>query len=482
MGTEHGFRQSRTARGLPSKKLDNLTEAIAAAGLRDGATVSFHHHLRNGDAVLNTVMEQLAQAGLRGLHLAASSIFPVHAPLIAHIRTGVISRISTSYISGPVGEAISNGILETPVTLTTHGGRARAIDEGELEIDVAFVAASAADEMGNLSGRIGRAPCGTLGYPMVDVQRAKTVVAVTDTLMPFPVSPIDIAQDNVDFVVQIDSIGNPNGIASGATTPASDAQSLEIARNAAQTIALSGLFADEFSFQTGAGGISLATAKAVGEEMIKQGIKGSFACGGITGLHVEMLNAGLFRNLLDVQCFDLKAVESFANNPKHMAMSASVYAGPHVGGAVVDRLSAVVLGAAEVDYDFNANVTTRSDAIIIGGSGGHADAAQGAALTLVTTRLTAAGWTKIVPSVTTKTTPGSSIDVIVTEAGIAVNPRRKDLIDRYKKSNLKVMTIEDLATIAAEKATKPSPARASGRVVAVSEYRDGSVLDVVRSL
>ena len=427
-------------------------------------------------------MEHLAQAGLRGLHLAASSIFPVHAPLIAHIRSGVISRISTSYISGPVGEAISNGILETPVTLTTHGGRARAIDEGELAIDVAFVAASAADEMGNLSGRIGRAPCGTLGYPMVDVQRAKTVVAITDTLMPFPVSPIDIAQNNVDFVVQIDSIGNPNGIASGATTPASDAQSLEIARNAAQTIALSGLFANEFSFQTGAGGISLATAKAVGEEMVKQGIKGSFACGGITGFHVEMLNAGLFRNLLDVQCFDLKAVESFANNPKHMAMSASVYAGPHVGGAVVDRLSAVVLGAAEVDYDFNANVTTRSDGIIIGGSGGHADAAQGAALTLVTTRLTAAGWTKIVPSVTTKTTPGSSIDVIVTEAGIAVNPRRKDLIDRYKKSNLKVMSIEDLATIAAEKATKPSPARASGRVVAVSEYRDGSVLDEVKSL
>ena len=471
-----------TARGLRSKQLASLDEAIAATGLKDGSTISFHHHLRNGDGVLNTVMDRLASLGFRGLHLSASSLFPVHAPLVEHIRNGVIDRISTSYVSGPVGEAISRGLLPNPAWLTTHGGRARAIASGEMPIDVAFVAASAADDMGNLTGRTGRAPFGTLGYPMVDVDHAAKVVAVTDTLVPYPLCPMDITQDKVDHVVQIGTIGDPSGIASGATRPASDPQSLAIAASTAAVITASGLLVDGFAFQTGAGGISLATAAAVGREMGARGIRGSFASGGITGFHVDMLQAGLFRTLLDVQCFDLAAVESFGRNPNHMAMSAATYAGPHVGGAVVDHLSAVVLGAAEVDLDFNVNVTTRSSGAIIGGSGGHADTAQGAALTIVTTRLTAAGWAKIVPRVTTLTTPGTSVDVVVTEAGIALNPRRIDLIDRFKASDLPIVTIEDLARKARRLATNPTPDRPEGPVVAVSEYRDGTVVDEIRSL
>ncbi len=465
-----------------SKCLAALTDVVSASGLKDGDTISFHHHLRNGDAVLNTVVAMLAQAGLKDLHLAATSLFPVHAPLVGHIRGGVISRISASFISGPVGEAISRGALPHPVRLTSHGGRARAIDLGELPVDVAFVAAPAADEMGNLSGRVGRAPCGTLGYPMVDVARARQVVAVTDTLLPYPASPIDIAQDKVDHVAVIPSIGDAGGIASGATRPASDALSLTIAGTTASVIAASGLLQDGFAFQTGAGGISLAAADAVGREMGARGITGSFACGGITGFHVRMLEAGLFRALLDVQCFDLDAVASFARNPGHMAMSAATYAGPHVGGAVVDRLSAVVLGAAEVDLEFNVNVTTRAGGVIMGGSGGHADAAQGAALTLVTTRLTAAGYPKIVPAVTTLTTPGRSVDVVVTEAGLAVNPARADLRDRLLHAGLPVLDIEALAHNARQAATLPQPPRPDGPLVAVSEYRDGRVIDQIRRI
>lgn len=472
----------RNSQGIPSKTLASIDRAIEATGLKDGATVSFHHHLRNGDNVLNAVMERLAQAGLRGLHLSASSIFPVHAPLVEHMRNGVVARISASYIAGPVGTAISQGMLPTPVRLTTHGGRARAIAQGELVIDVAFVAASAADDMGNLSGQVGRASFGVLGYPMVDVEHAKQVVAITDTLLSFPLSPIDIAQDKVDHVVRIDTIGERDGIASGSTRPAIDAQGLAIARNAAAAIAASGVLSQGFSFQTGAGGISLATAKAVGEEMGSRGIKGSFACGGITGFHVDMMEAGLFRTLLDVQCFDLRAVESYMCNSRHMAMSAAAYAGPHVGGAVVDRLSSVVLGAAEVDVDFNVNVTTRSTGEIMGGSGGHADAAQGAALTVVTTRLTAGGWAKIVPRVTTLTTPGNSVDVVVTEAGVAVNPRRADLLDRFAHADLPVMMIEELALKAMKQSSKTAPPKAEAPIVAVSEYRDGTVIDDVRAV
>lgn len=431
------------------KRLAQLSDAVAATGLKDGDTISFHHHLRNGDAVVNTVVDMLARAGLRDLHLAATSLFPVHAPLVDHIRSGVIGRISASFIAGPVADAISRGALARPVILRTHGGRARAIDLGEMPIDVAFVAAPAADDMGNLSGRTGRAPCGTLGYPMVDVGRARHVVAVTDTLQPFPVCPIDIAQDKVDFVAVVDSIGDAGGIASGTTSPATDATGLGIAADTARAIAASGLLAEGFAFQTGAGGISLATAAAVGHEMAARGVTGSFACGGIAGFHVEMLQAGLFRTLLDVQCFDLAAVASYARNPNHMAMSAAANAGPHVGGAVVDRLSAVVLGAAEVDLDFNVNVTTRAGGGIIGGSGGHADAAQGARLTLITTRLTAAGFAKIVPRVTTLTTPGTTVDAVVTEAGIAVNPARPDLHDRFRQAGLALCRIEDLAAMAA---------------------------------
>ena len=476
------MRDDAGARALPDKVAPSLEAAIAASGLKNGDTVSFHHHLRNGDAVLNTVMAALARAGLHDLHVAATSIFPVHAPLVEHIRTGVVGRISACFVSGPVAAAISRGALVEPVVLRTHGGRARAIDLGQMPIDVAFVAAPAADCLGNISGRTGRAPCGTLGYPMVDVGRARHVIAVTDTLVPFPALPIDIAQDRVDAVALVDGIGDPGGIASGATEPATDAQSLAIADLAARSIAASGVLTDGFAFQTGAGGISLATSDAVGREMARRGVTGSFACGGITGFHVRMLEAGLFRTLMDVQCFDLEAVASFARNRAHMAMSASVYAGPHVGGAVVDRLSSVVLGAAEVDLGFNVNVTTRSDGLLIGGSGGHADAAQGAEVTIVTTRLTAAGFAKIVPAVGTLTTPGAAVDVVVTEAGIAVNPRRDDLRERLHRAGLPVVAIEDLAASAAAAATRPTPPRATGRVVALSESREGEIADVVRQI
>ena len=125
-----------------------------------------------------------------------------------------------------------------------------------------------------------------------------------------------------------------------------------------------------FSFQTGAGGISLAVAAALGEVMHRKRVQGSFASGGITGYIVDMLDAGLFRALFDVQCFDLKAVDSYRRNEAHLAMTASMYANPHNRGAVVNQLDAMILGAAEIDLDFNVNVTTGADGVTMGGSGG----------------------------------------------------------------------------------------------------------------
>lgn len=464
-----------------SKLLPDVEAAIDACGLKDGATISFHHHLRNGDFVLNLVINEIARRGFKDIQVAASSFFPIHAPLIEHIRSGVVTGLSATYIAGPLGEAIAKGMLKKPVVMFTHGGRARAIESGELAIDIAFVAAPTSDDCGNINGVDGNSACGTLGYAMVDVRYARQVVAITDHMVPYPCCPAEITQDLVDFVVKIDSIGDPKGIVSGTTRATDDPLGLSIAHTASQVIAASGLLVDGMSFQTGAGGISLAVAAELKKLMESEGVQGSFASGGITGYLVEMLEAGLFRSLFDVQCFDLKAVESYRRNPNHQAMSASLYANPHTRGPVVDQLDVVILGAAEIDTNFNVNVTTGTSGVILGGSGGHADTAAGAKLAIITTKLAASGFPKIVDRVTTVTTPGETIDVLVTEAGVAVNPLRRDLQAKLLDVGLNVVPIEKLRALAEQQMPGRKQSNATGRVVAVVEYRDGTVIDVVRS-
>ena len=465
------------------KLLHDIEAAFDACRISDGATLSFHHHLRNGDQVLNQVLAVASRRGLRDLRIAASSIFPVHAPLVEHMRSGMVTRVSTAYVSGPVAAALSAGVLATPVVMQTHGGRARAIESGELHIDVAFVAAPAADKHGNLSGSEGPAACGPLGYAMVDVQFADRVVAVTDHLRPHPLCPIDISQDQVDFVIPIESIGDPQGILSGSTRPTTEAVGLQIAATAAQVIAASGLLTEGFAFQTGAGGISIATSMYVQALMSERRVQGSFGAGGVTGYLVDMLEAGLFRTIFDVQCFDLKAVESYRTDRRHQAMSASLYANPHCRGPLVNQLDAMLLGAAEVDLDFNVNVTTGSGGAILGGSGGHADTAAGAKLALVTTRLGSSAGPKIVERVGCITTPGETITAVITEAGVAVHPRREDLRDRLRAAGIEVLSIEQLRERAMKQARPLAPAHDSGVVepiVGVVEYRDGRVIDVIR--
>jgi citrate lyase subunit alpha/citrate CoA-transferase len=193
-----------------------------------------------------------------------------------------------------------------------------------------------------------------------------------------------------------------------------------------------------------------------------------------------MFKEGLFRSLFDVQCFDLQAVQSYVSSHKHQRMSASMYGNPDNKGAVVNNLDIVILGATEIDTNFNVNVTTGSDGAIMGGSGGHSDTAAGAKLTIIVTQLTKARLPIIVDNVTTITTPGESIDVIVTERGIAVNPRRPDIMEKLKKTNLPIMTIGELKEMAEKMTGKPKAIELSDQIIAVIEYRDGTVIDVVR--
>ena len=121
-----------------NKIVPSLEEAIRRTGLKDGMTISFHHHFRNGDHVINMVMDKLAEMGFKNLTLAASSLASVHAPLIKHIKNGVITHIETSGLRGELAEEISRGLMDCPVVFRSHGGRASAIRSGDLHIDVAW--------------------------------------------------------------------------------------------------------------------------------------------------------------------------------------------------------------------------------------------------------------------------------------------------------------------------------------------------------
>ena len=460
----------------------SLDELIDSLDLKDGMTISFHHHLRNGDFVLNKVMYAISKKGIKDITIAASSLFPIHEPLVEYMERGIVTGIFTNYMSGAVADAVSKGKLKRPAIMMTHGGRSRAIESGDLHIDVAFVAAPTADCYGNINGVKGRAACGALGYAVEDAMFGDKVVAITDNLVPYPACPIEISQMYVDYVVEIDSIGDPKGIVSGTTKITNDPVGLKIAKMTAEIIKATGYLKDGMSFQTGAGGTSLAVAAELKNFMKKENIVGSFAAGGVTGYIVDMFKEGLFRNIFDVQCFDMPAIESYKNDMEHQAMSSSMYGNPHNKGAVVNNLDVMILGATEIDTKFNVNVTTASDGRIMGGSGGHSDTAAGAKLAIVVANLVKARLPIIKDDVTTVTTPGESIDVLVTERGIAINPKRTDLIEKLKNSKLPIMTIEELQALAEKLTGKPKKLERNEDIVAIVEYRDGTVIDVVRRI
>lgn len=461
-----------------SKLVSSLREAIAASGLRDGMTVSFHHHLRSGDYVINMVMNEIAAMGIKNLTVNASSLFDVHAPLAEHIKSGVITRIITDYMSEGLGKYISAGIMEQPVEFMTHGGRPTAIMQGKTPIDMAFVAAPAADCEGSCTGKIGRSACGSLGYAFADAELAKKTVVITDGLCEHLEEP-SIDGKYVDFVVSVDEIGDPRGIVSGTTTITRDPVGLIMARDAADVIKYSGLLKDGFSFQTGAGGASLAAAKFLMEIMLEEKIHGGFGLGGITGYMVDMLRAGCFEELRDVQCFDLKAVESIRTDPRHHEISAFEYASPANGHAWVNSLDAVILGATEIDTGFNVNVHTNSSGTIMGGSGGHSDTAAGAKLAMVIAPLFRARQPIITERVSCVSTPGRDIDVFVTQYGIAVNPKNEELRDRLIRAHLPIVSIEELKAKAESLCGVPKALEHGERVVAKVIGRGGEVQDEI---
>lgn len=455
----------------------SLEELFQHIDIHKHKHLSFHHHLRNGDFVMNEVLRHYRDENVMGLHLRPSSIFPSYTMMLELLERGQIDAVTTNYLNGPVAQWISEHGLPGELKMQTHGGRARSIIEGRDRIDIAYLAAPAVDDQGNAVGYLGQRRCGSLGYAVADSQYTTITVLVTDTILTEPIHDPEIQGVDVDYVVIVDAIGDPDGIVSGTTSITTHPLGVRIASLTVAALDAIGAIREGFSFQSGAGGISLRVTDELSRIMQERHITASFFSGGITAHHVRMLEAGLVERLYDVQCFDLVAVDSLTRNEHHIPISASRYANPADPNQVIAGLDVVILGATEVDCDFNVNVTTDSHGVLIGGSGGHSDTASEAQVTVIVSPLIRGRLPLIKDRVTTITTKGEHVDLIVTERGIAVHPNRVDLRAKLERAKLPVMSIETLQAIAHGFTGTPVDPPRGERIIGVVEDRTYEILD-----
>lgn len=477
----HASPPVKTCANFPSggdKRVQNLKEALKSAGARDGMIVSTHHHFRNGDFVAEQLFAAAQEMGLKGLVWFPSAVFPCHEPLIRYIENGTIHHIEGS-LNGPLGAYASQGKMPGLGVLRSHGSRYRALQDGDLKVDIAVIAAPSCDHFGNLTGAWGPSACGVLGFAVADAHYADHVIAITDHLVPFPCVPWQIAGNLVDQVVVVEKIGDPAQIVSGTTQLTRSPERLRIAELAARFVKDSGILREGWSFQAGAGGTSLAFTQFAGEEMRREGITASFIRGGSTEVAVRMLEEGLTPVLLDGQTFDLDGVRSVRANRGHVMTSPFNSYNYHGKGNFASILDVAMLGATEVDLEFNANVVSHSDGQMLHGIGGWQDA-----LFSKCTILAVPTFRNRVPIVrerlTTLCGPGELIDVIVTERGIAINPRRTDLIDSVKGSRLPFRSLQDLKHEADAICGGPGkPFSPNGEPVGVVTWVDGTAIDTL---
>ena len=462
-----------------NKVVKNLREALKKAGLKNGMTISTHHHLRNGDVITNILFDTIKSMGVKNILWYPSASFPVHEHLIQYLEDGTIHHIDGS-MNGPLGKYTSEGKMKGVGVLRSHGGRYQSIQDGDVHVDIAVIASPTADPFGNATGDRGKSACGLLGFALADSEYADSVIVVTDNLIPFPCSPWQIQGNNVDSVVVVESLGDPTKIVSGTTEVTKSPDRLLIAEYVAQFLEDTAIMKDGFSFQAGAGGTNLAFALYLKEKMIKKNIKARFIRGGSTKYLVEMLEEGLTDYILDGQTFDLEGVRSMRENSGHLNTSPFTSYNFHGKGNFASMLDAVVLGATEVDLNFNANVVTHSDGYLLHGIGGWQNCMFGKTVILAIPsfrdRIPV-----IVDEVTTLVAPGELVDVIVTERGIGINPKRKDLLKAVEESELPIKSIKEIYNevneICGGKPAKPKVNK--NKVVAIIKWVDGTVIDSV---
>ena len=462
-----------------NKIAKSLREALKKSGLKDGMTISTHHHLRDGDALTNILFDTIKSMGIKNIRWFPSASFPVHKHLIKYLEDGTIHHIEGS-MNGPLGIFTSKGKMKGIGVLRSHGGRYQAIQDGEVHIDIAVIAAPSADPFGNANGVNGKSACGLLGFALADSEYADKVIVVTDNLVPFPCIPWQIQGNNVDFVVEINSLGDASKIVSGTTEVTKSPDRLLIAEHVAQFIEEAGIMKNGFSFQAGSGGTNLAFALFLKERMKLKGIKARFVRGGSTTYLVGMLEEGLTDYILDGQTFDLEGVRSMRENSHHVNTSPFTSYNFHGKGNFASMVDVAVLGATEVDINFNANVVTHSDGLLLHGIGGWQNCLY-SRCTILAVPSFRDRIPVIVDEVTTLCGPGKLIDVVITERGIAINPLRRDLIRAIKKTSLPIRSIKEIKdevyNICGGAPAKPKINK--NKVAAVIKWVDGTVLDTV---
>jgi citrate lyase subunit alpha/citrate CoA-transferase len=478
--TELNYKKTKIFKGAKksscNSKVVDIKSALKKSGLKNGMTISFHHQLRNGDYVLNMVLDQVRELGVKNIRLAQTALFPVHKPVIDHIKEGTINRIEGS-INGPVGDYISKNPMDYPVILRSHGGRWAAVRSGELKIDIAVIAASTADNRGNCTGLIGESAFGPICYSQADARKADKVIVVTDNLVERPCPLQEITEKHVDYVVEVEKIGDPNNIVSGSLKLTKNPMKLQIGKECINLIEAADLIRDGLIFQAGAGGISLAALKYLKEKLEEKNVIASCETGGVTEYIADMYREGLVKNVYGLQCFDVEAIKFLAENRK-LITDIGHYADPSSKGRFLDGLDATIVGATEVDVDFNVNVNTHSDGRMLHGIGGHQDTCASAGLTIVTVPVFRKKIPVVRDKVTTITTPGDVVDAIVTNEGIAINPKRKDLIEKVK-GKVNLLNINQLRDIAYEETGGPPELNLGDKIVGVTKWRDGSILDSI---
>ena len=463
-----------------NKMLTSIKDALKKCGLKNGMTISTHHHFRNGDLVAQMIFDAAAELGVKNLRWAPSASFECHSSLIKYLEDGTIRHIEGS-MNGALGRFTSEGKMKGIGILRSHGGRYQAIQDGELKIDIAVIAAPTADPFGNATGDRGPAACGLLGFALADSQYADKVVVVTDNIVPFPCIPWQIHGNYVDFVVKIDKVGISEKIVSGTTEITKSPDRLLLAEWTAKFCDEAGIIQNGFSFQAGAGGTALSIGIYFADILRERGMKSRWARGGSNKYLVKMMEDGLVDYILDGQTFDLEGVRSMRENPGHVNTSPFTSYNYHGKGNFASMIDVVILGATEVDVNFNANVVTHSDGYLLHGIGGWQNCLFGKnvilPIPLFRDRIPV-----IRDEVTTICGPGELIDIIVTERGIAINPLRKDLINKMKNSKLPIKTIQQLKDEAEKICGKPKAIEFEEKIVAAIKWVDGTVIDVVKKI
>ncbi len=487
------------ARRIPHRKnktttLDQVMEVIA-----DGDTISYPHYYRTGDNGLKAIVDKLREHGKKDIKLYGNALFDNTDPwLIEAVRDGVIGGIYGN-VYRKMGSYVVKGELLPWVSIGySHGNRVRKLQTGEVSVKVAFGPVPIADIHGNANGVMGKEEelCGPVGLFSADAEYAEYVCLLAGTVSDRIIMPTPISMETVDFVVPFEAPGLSAGIGSGTLDIAkarSNPFNAMVAENVTRVARAAGVVQDNFAFQVGSGA-GLIVLENIRQMLKESRIQANFSIGGITSLHVDMLEEGTVRNLMHGQLFEPspKVFHSFRNHPGHHEITTAYYASIANKESAVNMLDLAVLSALEVDLEFNLN-TVCAGGRIIGGIGGGQDVAAGADLTIIflplATGKNGKGFPKVVDKVYTRTTPGEVVDVVVTENYVAVNPNstssyKNNIIEKAGEFGVNLVSIEELHQKSLEKAaefgTTPPPAETTDEVVHIIEWRDGTLLDTIK--